>query len=225
MTNEEKTDTLGAEQVLSADETHPKKSNEERSNSPSETHPKTPSDPQPKKGDEVSTLRAKVSEYEDILKRLQAEFDNYRKRVAKEKAQAHLDGQVSALKHFLSFQDEMEAAMAHLSKSGGAPGKGDAATHASSSELHKGVGLLNRKLASILNGIGVQEIGCTVVDPNLHEVMMRVPGGEEGHIAQVLRKGYVLGDHVLRHAQVSVYSGEEVSEEKKENISTKKEGE
>ncbi len=177
--------------------------------------------------DEIQLLRAKVMEYEEDLKRLQAEFQNYQNRVAKEKLQARIDGQAAVLRHFLSFADEMESALAHLrgateKKDGpkttlpvGAP----SSTGSDTSELRKGVELLHLKLVGLFASLGVKEIsGNGAVDPHQHEVMMQVPGGKEGQIAQVLRKGYVMGEHVLRVAQVSVYSGIAPDEKKEGNV-------
>lgn len=163
--------------------------------------------------DERVALRARLVEYENDLQRLQAEFENYQKRAAREKAQAHMDGKAEAMGHFISFNDELSAAVRH------SPGPlGDDASSAPArhppgfggDDFRKGVELLGKKLAAIFASAGIREIPCIgVPSPHLHEVMVQQPGGEEGHIAQCLRKGWRMGDYVLRAAQVSIYSGAE----------------
>lgn len=144
---------------------------------------------------ECASLNAKLSEYEGDLKRLQAEFENYKKRVEKEKKEWAEYGKAEALRQMLVLADEFDAAAAH---SGNADAK----------SLAKGMGLLHAKLSSILKSMKIEEISCSgFADSSLHDVLMQVEGGEEGKIASVVRKGYRMGGTILRHAQVSVYSG------------------
>jgi len=152
--------------------------------------------------DELSALRAKLAEYENDLQRLAAEFDNYKKRVEKEKFQSRQYGKAEALAPFLDMNEVFEKALAHK-------GSGDAKA------MHDGLLLLQKQLRAIFASSGVKEISCVGMPHHaFHEVMLQVPGGQSGEIAQVLRKGYMMGDYVLRPAQVSVYVGEEKKEEK-----------
>ncbi|MFH1306621.1 MAG: nucleotide exchange factor GrpE [Candidatus Micrarchaeota archaeon] len=143
-------------------------------------------------------LEKKCKEYENDLKRIAAEFDNYKKRVEKEKQMARQIGKEDVLLQLLVLRDEFDSALLHK--------KDD-----------DGMKLLSKKLNSIISSSGVREIPCSGnINPHFHEVMMQVPGGNEEEIAKVLRKGYLVGERLLRPAQVSVYSG------KKENVDEKK---
>lgn len=157
-----------------------------------------------KKPSELEILRAKIIEYENDLKRLAAEFDNYKKRVEKEKSVAHAHGRAEALAPFIDMAETFDHALGMAEKTDGPA-------------MREGVHLLHKKLQSIFASIGVREIECRG-RPNhaCHEVMLQVSGEPAGEIAQVLRKGYVVGEHVLRPAQVSVYMSEEKKEEKNE---------
>ena len=155
---------------------------------------------------ELEALRSKLAEYENDLQRLAAEFDNYKKRVDREKLQSRQLGKAEALSPFLDMNEVFEKALAHN-------GTGDAKA------MHDGLLMLRKQLQSIFASSGVKEISCAGVPHHaFHEVILQVPGGKSGEIAHVLRKGYVMGEYVLRPAQVSVYIGEEKKEaEEKEN--------
>ncbi|GEM_PF-973513 len=153
---------------------------------------------------EEASLNSKLSEYENDLKRLQAEFENYRKRVEKERKDWFENGKAHAMKGFLVLADEFEAAKQH-------------SANADAKSLAKGIELLDAKLHGAFKSFKIEEIKCEGhVDASLHDVLMQAEGGKEGEIAQVIRKGYRMGEAVLRHAQVSVYSGAKKEEEKKQ---------
>jgi molecular chaperone GrpE len=138
----------------------------------------------------------KIAEYENDLKRLQAEFENFQKRAAKEKLHAREAGRAEAVMSFISLYDELSSACAH-------------AKNAGKEDIVKGIELLHRKMGNSLTAMGVREIAAGgEIDPHMHEVLMREEGGQEGHVAKVLRKGYCLGENLIRPAQVSVYAGE-----------------
>jgi molecular chaperone GrpE len=173
---------------------------------------------------ELAALQAKLAEYENDLKRLAAEFDNYKKRVEKEKFQARAHGKAEALAPFIDMAETFEKALEHAEKAEkGAESGGRVGEKA----MREGVRLLHKKLLSILASAGVREIECNGwPNPAYHEVMLQVSGKPAGEIAQVLRKGYVMGEHVLRPAQVAVYMEEkkEMKEgEKKEEAGENKE--
>ena len=171
--------------------------------------------------DDLTLLRAKLNEYENDLQRLAAEFDNYKKRVDKEKVAARLQGRAEALAPFLDMGDVFTKALQHSN------GK-----NTDAKAMHDGLVLLQRQLHSIFASSGVKEIACTGFPHHAyHDVMLQVPGGKSGEIAQVLRKGYVMGEYVLRPAQVSVYAGakkeegnKEANEEEKEEMNAKTDG-
>lgn len=166
---------------------------------------------------EADALKAKLSEYENDLKRLQAEFENYKKRTERERGELLLRGRLEGTGEFLSLADELDEAAKHAKSS-------------SPEQLAKGVSLLQSKCAKILRTNKIEEIASEgVADPLLHEVLLMQEGGEEGKIASVLRKGYKCGNYVLRHAQVAVFSGAkkeqrtgEKNEERTEEKITKK---
>lgn len=174
----------------------------------------SPASPEAKKPSELEALRAKILEYENDVKRLAAEFDNYKKRVEREKSQAHAHGKAEAMAPFIDMAETFDHALSHAEKTDG-------------SAMREGIRLLHQKLNSIFASMGVREIECRG-RPNhaYHEVMLQVSGGPAGEIAQVLRKGYVMGEHVLRPAQVSVYMEEnkEEGKAKGENEEKKEEG-
>lgn len=157
----------------------------------------------PSPTDELGQMRAKLSEYQNDLQRLAAEFDNYKKRVDKEKVAARAQGKAESLAPFLDMEEVFIKAQQHAS------GK-----NTDTKAMHDGLFLLHKQLHSIFNSAGVKEIPCAGIPHHAyHDVLLQVPGGKSGEIAQVLRKGYVMGEYVLRPAQVSVYAGETKTKE------------
>ena len=158
----------------------------------------------------LAALKSKLSEYENDVKRIQAEFENYKKRAEKERGDLFSRMKLDGVKEFLVLADELESAAAH-------------AKAANPKQLARGLELLSEKCKSILKANHVEEIRAEgKLDPAVHDVLMAQGGGEEGKIAYVLRKGYKCGDVVLRHAQVAVYNGNREDEKKEEK---KNEGE
>ncbi|PIT84821.1 nucleotide exchange factor GrpE [Candidatus Micrarchaeota archaeon CG10_big_fil_rev_8_21_14_0_10_45_29] len=144
---------------------------------------------------DLQAAQEQLNQYIHDLKRLAAEFDNYKKRVEKEKLLAKEEGQARVLLQLLTLSDEFDSALSHIKNSK------DAAAQ-------EGFDLLSKKLAQILSSFSVREIKCEgAADPHKHDAILQVPGGDEGKIAQVLRKGYMVGEYLLRPAQVSVYAG------------------
>ncbi|MGD0272758.1 MAG: nucleotide exchange factor GrpE [Gaiellaceae bacterium] len=129
----------------------------------------------------------------DRLQRMAADFDNYRKRVAREQealvARAHA-GLVEAI---LPVLDDLERAL-------------EAAAMHEEAKLEDGVRLVHRQLSGVLAREGLQEIPTGVpFDPHVHEALAAIPSeSEEGTILEVVQRGYMLGDRVLRPARVIV---------------------
>jgi len=144
-----------------------------------------------------SSERENVRDYEDLLKRLQAEFENYKKRVAKENEQKALfDGEGLAL-NLLPILDDMDAAL-------------EAAENSGDAKLKEGISVLRAKLLSILNKNGLSEMKCEgeQFDPYKHEAVLHEPSErKENEIVRVVRKGYLFRGKVIRHAIVSVSNG------------------
>jgi molecular chaperone GrpE len=132
---------------------------------------------------------------DDSYLRLAADFDNYRKRVAREQAQLSRRATERLVNHLLPVLDDLERAL-------------QAAEEHEEAKLEEGVRLVHRQLAEILRKEGLAEIETDgAFDPHVHEALLTQPGGEEadsGDVLQVLQKGYRLGDHVLRPARVIV---------------------
>ena len=131
---------------------------------------------------------------DDSYLRLAADFDNYRKRVAREHAELTARANERLVNDLLPVLDDLERAL-------------EAAAEHEEAKLEEGVQLVHRSLASLLERQGLTEIGTEgAFDPHVHEALLAQPaeGAEEGSVLQVLQKGYKLGDKVLRPARVIV---------------------
>ncbi len=135
-------------------------------------------------------------EYLDALQRLKAEFDNYRKRVARDQESLVARAHERLVKQLLPVMDDLERAL-------------DAAATHEEVTLEDGVRLVHRSLADALAKEGLIEVATDgPFDPHTQEALLSQPSAEdEGTVIQVLQKGYRLGQHVLRPARVVVSSG------------------
>jgi len=132
-------------------------------------------------------------DYLDALQRLKAEFDNYRKRVARERAALAAHASERLLRELVPVLDDLERALEF------------AAAH-EEAQLEDGVRLVHRALAAALAKEGLAEITTEgKFDPHTQEALLSQPSeADEGTVIQVLQKGYRLGDRVLRPARVVV---------------------
>ncbi len=135
-------------------------------------------------------------DYLDALQRSRAEFDNFRRRSAREAAGARQAGVGDLAKQLLDVIDDLDRTVA-------------VAQDSSDEGLAAGIAAVQRKLVDVLVAAGVQRIDEADVpfDANRHEAVQQVPAEEpvdEPEVAQVLRPGYVQGDRVLRAAMVTV---------------------
>jgi molecular chaperone GrpE len=130
---------------------------------------------------------------EDQLKRVAADFDNYRKRVARERTELVTSANERLLKELLPILDDLERAL-------------EAAALHEEAQLEEGVRLVHRALDDLLRKHGVAEIDTEgQFDPHVHEALLSQPSeADEGSVIQVLQKGYKLGDRVVRPARVVV---------------------
>jgi molecular chaperone GrpE len=130
-------------------------------------------------------------EYLDALQRLKAEFDNYRKRVARDQQQLAARAHERLVSELVPVLDDLERALAH---------EGD---------IEEGVRLVHRALADALAKEGLAEIETDgKFDPHTQEALLSQPSdAEEGDVIQVLQKGYRLGDKVIRPARVVISAG------------------
>ena len=134
-----------------------------------------------------------AAEVDDRLLRLAADFDNYKKRAARERAEYVAFANERILKELLPILDDLERALS-------------AAEQHEEAQLEEGVRLVHRSLASLLERQGVKEIATEgKFDPHVHEALLSQPSdADEGSVIEVVQKGYKLGDKVLRPARVVV---------------------
>jgi molecular chaperone GrpE len=146
----------------------------------------------------VSGEREELAETRDRLLRLQAEFENFRKRALRERQEAAQYGSQNLFKDLVSVVDNLERAIAHARESGG----GDLAS------FLQGVELVQRELLSIFEKNHVTEIEALgkPFDPSLHEAMAQVESGAvpPNTVIDVLQKGFQLRDRLVRPSRVIV---------------------
>jgi molecular chaperone GrpE len=154
-------------------------------------------EPVPEGGD-AALLREQLADAQDRLLRLQAEFENFRKRALRERQEALQYGSQNLFKDLLPVVDNLERAIGHARESGG----GDLPS------FLQGVELVERELLGILEKNHVTEIDALgkVFDPSLHEAMAQVESGDvpPNTIVDVLQKGFQLRDRLVRPSRVIV---------------------
>jgi molecular chaperone GrpE len=142
----------------------------------------------------LEEAEAKRDEYLGDLQRVAADFDNYRKRMAREQEALFQRAGARLVEKLLPVLDDLERAL-------------DAAEHHEEAKVIEGVRLTRSTLWNILSSEGIAEIEADgAFDPHVHEALMSQPAEdvESGAILQVLQKGYRLGDVVVRPARVVV---------------------
>jgi len=132
------------------------------------------------------------------LQRVAADFDNYRKRVAREQQALVTRAHAGLVEAILPVLDDLGRAL-------------EAAGLHEEAKLEDGVRLVHRQLSDVLAREGLKEIPTDVAfDPHVHEALAAIPSGdEEGTILEVVQRGYLLGDRVLRPARVIVAAAQE----------------
>jgi molecular chaperone GrpE len=149
-----------------------------------------------REGLDVEALQADRDQLFERLQRLAAEFDNFRKRNARE--QASLSGRANErlVKELIPILDDLGRAL-------------EAAAEHEEAKLEEGVRLVHRALSTLLAKEGLAEIQTEgKFDPHVHEALLSQPSdAEEGSVIEVVQKGYKLGDKVLRPARVVVAAG------------------
>ena len=141
----------------------------------------------------VNPWEEKYNAEHEMLLRLAADHDNYRKRTAKEKEQSYGNGKADAVEKLLPVYDNLERALSQ---------------HTEDAAYKKGVEMTMTQLVSILAGLGVEIYGQVgdAFDPNLHNAVTHIDNPELGEstIAQVFQKGIKLGEKIVRFAMVQV---------------------
>ena len=143
--------------------------------------------------EQVAALEAERDEHLNDLKRVAAEFENYRKRVLREPESLVARAHERLVEELLPVLDDLERALA-------------AAEHHEEAKLEEGVRLVHKELADALTREGLAEIETTgQFDPHVHEALLSQPSeAADGSIIEVVQKGYLLGDRVVRPARVIV---------------------
>ncbi len=154
----------------------------------------TPNEEQPEQeNDALKEAQAKADEYLNLAQRVQADFDNFRRRTKATRAEAFEDGAREFIKQLLPVVDNLERATAQ---------------ETSDENLMTGVKMISKQLMDALEKRGVTVIDRPgeKFDPNLENAVMQgtAEEGEPGTVCAVLQKGYKMGDFVLRHAMVKV---------------------
>jgi molecular chaperone GrpE len=152
----------------------------------------------PEQLQELQTRAAKADENWDRLLRTMADFDNFKKRAAREKQDAIKYANESLLQKVIPVLDNFEMALAAAQNS---------ATEGVKS-LRDGVAMIHSQLKGVLTEAGLEEVDATgkSFDPNFHEAVSQQESAEvaEGHVLQQLRKGYKFRERLLRPATVIV---------------------
>ena len=166
----------------------------EENKTPSAEETETPKkEKKPKKNAEVEALKAELGEKTDLILRTAAEFDNFKKRTEREKADTAEFAKVSVVKTLLPIFDNAVRA---------------AEFEQGTEQYNKGIELIVKQLTDLSSKLGLEEIGTVgeEFNPNLHEAIMHIEDESLGEnvVSAVLQKGYKLGDKVVRPAMVQV---------------------
>jgi molecular chaperone GrpE len=150
----------------------------------------------PREQEQLSAEQQKMEECLDLLRRTQADFVNYRRRMSQEQAEGRIVAQSALLSYLLPVLDDFRRAL------GAVPA--ELATH----PWVQGLFLIARRIMMLLDQLGVRQIGVPgePFDPRWHEAITREARADvpPGTILHVVQPGYVLGERVIRPAQVSV---------------------
>jgi molecular chaperone GrpE len=149
--------------------------------------------PQEEEEEELVALRRERDEYLDALQRLKAEFDNFRKRMAREQSDLVTRANERLVKELLPVLDDLGRAL-------------QAAEEHEEAKLEEGVKLVHRSFEDLLRREGLVEIETDGrFDPHVHEALLSQPSeAAEGSVIEVVQQGYKLGERVLRPARVVV---------------------
>ena len=155
--------------------------------------------PAPTEAEEVSepdAVKTERDELVDTLQRIQAEFDNYRKRAARDQQSLVARAHERLVNELVPVLDDLERAL-------------EAAEAHEEAKLEEGVALVARSFGDILRKEGLEEISTDgKFDPHVHEALLSQPSeAEEGSVIEVIQKGYRLGDRVIRPARVVISRG------------------
>jgi molecular chaperone GrpE len=144
--------------------------------------------------DELAAVAAERDEYLELLQRVQADFENYRKRAARDQERLVAHAHERLVRELLPILDDLERAL-------------EAAAQHEEAKLLEGVQLVEQSLRRVLAKEGVAEIETDgAFDPHVHEALLTKPGdgADSGSVLEVVQRGYRVGDRVVRPAKVIV---------------------
>ncbi|MDR2866090.1 MAG: nucleotide exchange factor GrpE [Methanomassiliicoccaceae archaeon] len=148
----------------------------------------------------IAEAEKRASDNLDIARRIQADFDNYKKRTQRENEEFRKHASDSLIADILGIIDDLERALSHAPKD---------------DDLAAGVGSIRNNLMKILSLKGLAEISTDgKFDPAVHEALCAEAGENDGEITEVFQKGYRIGDRVLRYAKVKVTKRQTEGEQK-----------
>jgi molecular chaperone GrpE len=137
----------------------------------------------------IAAAEKKASDNLEMAMRIQADFDNYRKRTQRENEDFRRYASESLISDMLGIVDDLERALSHADRD---------------NDLAIGVNGIRSNLMRLLASKGLTEISVERFDPNIHEALCTEPGDTDGEITEVFQKGYRIGDRILRYAKVKV---------------------
>ena len=152
------------------------------------------SEPEAPAPDPLAIVTAERDEYLDLAQRVQADFENYRKRAAREQERLVAHAHERLVRELLPVLDDLERAL-------------EAAERHEEAKLVEGVKLVEQSLRRALAKEGLAEIEAEgAFDPHVHEALLTKPGDgiESGNVLEVVQRGYRVGDRVVRPAKVIV---------------------
>lgn len=192
MTKEDNKEKINKDMPAEADSAEPAEETEEM-NETEETADDASSAEEPEAlKEELEKVKEELSEKADLHLRLQAEFDNFRRRTLKEKEDLRKTANADLLSDLLPVLDNFERGLAH----------------AENSPLLEGIVMVQKQLMEILNRAGLEKVGAPGenFDPNFHDAVMQEEkeGAEPDSIIEVLQPGYKYQDKLLRAAMVKV---------------------
>ena len=188
---------MEAEANKAADQAAGEAQDEAAADKPAEASAEQPAEPAAE--DPTAALKAALADATDRNLRLMAEFDNYRRRTAKEQLELIETANGKLLEKLSEVQDNFERAFASENKA------------QDLEAFEKGMQMIYNQFAKILTDAGLEQIDPTGAefDPNMHEALMQQPSETvpEGHVVTVFQKGYKLKNKILKTAKVIVSSG------------------
>ncbi len=183
------------QETASADSNKQENSTHEDHKSKRENNDKESEQAKEEERDPLAEARAEIEELKDRYLRTAAEFDNYKKRTLREKADLILNGGVKTVTAILPILDDFERAIADKSED--------------PKVIKEGMQMIFNKFVKTLESLGVKEIDTKDQDFNTdyHEAVAMVPGmgdDKKGKVIDCVQTGYTMNDKVIRHAKVAV---------------------